>query len=121
MAGTNLLQLARAGFYYKPSLNAPDSVTCFLCERSLDGWDPDDKPVAEHLSHVPDCAWAICSGIETRGQDSSLIDEHPSDTKMADARRATFADWWPHEGKKGWKCKIQKVLAQLCLLIGKLD
>lgn len=29
---------------------------------------------------------------------------------MADARKATFGDSWPHEHKKGWKCKTLKMV-----------
>lgn len=36
-------------------------------------------------------------------------EEDPMSEKMVEARRATFKDTWPHEGKRGWKCKVQKV------------
>lgn len=29
--------------------------------------------------------------------------------KYRDARIGTFRDSWPHENKKGWKCKVAKV------------
>lgn len=35
--------------------------------------------------------------------------ENPADAHMVAARKATFADKWPHEGKKGWKCKTKQV------------
>ncbi len=28
---------------------------------------------------------------------------------MIEARKATFSDKWPHETKKGWKCKTKQV------------
>jgi len=28
---------------------------------------------------------------------------------MIEARKATFGKLWPHEGKKGWKCKTKQV------------
>jgi hypothetical protein len=31
---------------------------------------------------------------------------------MIEARKATFADKWPHESKRGWKCKVK----QVCLI-----
>lgn len=33
----------------------------------------------------------------------------PTSDEIAEARRATFGSWWPHDGKKGWKCKMEKV------------
>lgn len=46
-------------------------------------------------------------------------EEDPLSEHMIDARRATFRDWWPHEKKKGWKCKTQKVLSSLMRALGK--
>ena len=31
-------------------------------------------------------------------------------TDLVEARVATFADLWPHEKKKTWKPKVQKVI-----------
>ncbi len=36
-------------------------------------------------------------------------EEDPLSEVMMDARRATFRDTWPHEAKKGWKCKMENV------------
>ena len=118
---TDHVQLAKAGFYYKPSTTSPDSVTCFLCDKALDGWEPNDEPAVEHLAHVPDCGWAINMGVELRSQNTSsdvvTDEEDPRGSKMTEARRATFADHWPHEGKKGWKCKVAKVHLQLTVTV----
>jgi len=59
------------------------------------------------LKHSPDCGWAIVATIEK--QDGILSPEYPSSSTMIAARKATFADKWPHEGKKGWKCKVKQV------------
>lgn len=100
-------KLAKAGFFYNPTHANPDNVVCFLCHKSLDGWEEDDDPVAEHLKHSADCGWAIVAAVES--QDGNFSGECPTSTRMIDARRATFADKWPHENKKGWKCKIKQV------------
>ena len=42
-------------------------------------------------------------------QDGDLSQEYPCSARMIEARKATFADRWPHESKKGWKCKIKQV------------
>ncbi|KAH7313017.1 hypothetical protein BKA65DRAFT_150373 [Rhexocercosporidium sp. MPI-PUGE-AT-0058] len=101
-------ELAKAGFFYHPLQTNPDNVACFLCHRSLDGWEEDDDPLAEHLKHSPDCGWAIVATIEK--QDGILSVEYPSNSTMIAARKATFADKWPHEGKKGWKCKVKHMV-----------
>ncbi|KAG4435833.1 hypothetical protein IFR05_008692 [Cadophora sp. M221] len=101
-------ELAKAGFFYHPLQANPDNVACFLCHRSLDGWEEDDDPLAEHLKHSPECGWAIVATIEK--QDGLLSVEYPSSSTMIAARKATFADKWPHEGKKGWKCKVKQMV-----------
>lgn len=50
--------MAKAGFYFTGSKKEPDAVQCFLCEKSLDGWEPDDDPWAEHLRHSSNCEFA---------------------------------------------------------------
>jgi hypothetical protein len=37
-----------------------------------------------------------------------MIEEDPMSETYANARKATF-EGWPHESKRGWKCKIEKV------------
>ncbi len=85
-----------------------------MCHKHLDGWEDDDDPLAEHLKHSPDCGWAITAAIEK--QDKDLSQEYPASVRMIEARKATFGDQWPHEGKKGWKCKVK----QVCLSLGSL-
>ncbi|KAI9722108.1 MAG: hypothetical protein M1828_004922 [Chrysothrix sp. TS-e1954] len=103
-------ELAKAGFYYKPTGTSTDNVVCFLCNKSLDGWEEGDNPTSEHLRNVPGCGWAINMGIERRSQDEDREEMNPMDDEMIEARRATFQDSWPHEHRKGWKCKTQKMV-----------
>ena len=91
-----------------PSSSSPDNVECFLCHKALDGWEEDDDPIAEHLTHSPDCGWAIVTSLEKRRDDPARKKDPLSD-EMKEARRATFAGIWPHDGKKGWACKTEKV------------
>lgn len=101
--------MARAGFWYKPVATNPDNARCFLCGTELDGWEPDDDPVDEHFRHSSKCGWAINVSIRSRLGDENRVDEDPMDLEMVEARKVTFLGKWPHEGKKGWKPKIQKV------------
>ncbi|CZR62163.1 uncharacterized protein PAC_12060 [Phialocephala subalpina] len=101
-------ELAKAGFFYHPTTNNPDNVACFLCHRNLDGWEEGDDPLAEHAKHAPNCGWATTALIE-RG-DEELSQQYPASSAMIEARKATFSDKWPHESKKGWKCKTKQMV-----------
>lgn len=45
-------KLAKAGFVYTPQESGvqDDTATCFYCDLSLSGWDPEDDPVYVYLS-----------------------------------------------------------------------
>lgn len=106
----SVADLARAGFFYKPS-SGKDNVECFLCARQLDGWEKDDDPLEEHLKHGSDCAWALLMSIEQEGEYDLSNMEDPTAGPIASARQTTFESiGWPHEGKKGWACKIEQMV-----------
>jgi hypothetical protein len=100
-------QLARAGFFFNPSSHSPDNVECFLCHKSLDGWEEGDNAALEHLTHSQECGWAVVAAIDADIPDVGKVD--PRDPRMVEARKATFAGRWPHEKRKGWKCKTKQV------------
>ncbi|KAH6895759.1 hypothetical protein B0T10DRAFT_478784 [Thelonectria olida] len=100
--------LSRAGFFFNPSVASPDNVTCFLCHKGLDGWEGGDDPLLEHLKHGSECGWALVAAIEAELGDYAR--EDPSQPYMKDARKATFAGRWPHDSKKGWKCKTKQLV-----------
>ncbi|KAI1379486.1 hypothetical protein F4677DRAFT_409343 [Hypoxylon crocopeplum] len=102
------VHFAQAGFHFQPTPGAPDNTVCFLCLKALAGWEENDSPVEEHLRLSPHCGWAIVSAIEAGLGDYALDD--PSDTQMTAARKATFGGRWPHEGKRGWKCKTKQLV-----------
>lgn len=102
-------QLALAGFFYQPTSSCLDNTTCYLCKSNLDGWEENDNAVEEHLKHSPDCGWAITIATELENEDGSQSQEDPMSERMLDARRMTFGAKWPHEHKRGWTCKTQKV------------
>lgn len=114
----NCLQLADAGFYHAPTTLSPDNTICYLCERALDGWEEDDDPLAEHLKHSQDCGWAILMDI-ARGSSNPAAIEDPTSERITEARRSTFRGW-PHDGKRRWICKSEKVgsrFAMVCLRV----
>ena len=36
--------------------------------------------------------------------------EDPTAERLEEARKATFAIGWPHESKRGWTCKTEKMV-----------
>ncbi|KAF4126526.1 Inhibitor of Apoptosis domain [Geosmithia morbida] len=100
--------LARAGFYFQPWADNPDNVVCFLCHKSMDGWEAGDDPLREHLKHSPECGWAVTAAIEAEIETYQLM--HPLESTMMEARKATFAGLWPHDGKRAWKCKTKQLV-----------
>lgn len=102
-----IIQLAQAGFFYHPTQSHPDNVACFLCLYTFDSWEKGDDALVEHLKHAPNCGWAIVASIE-RG-DEEYSQQYPASSAMIEARKATFAGIWPHDGKRGWKCKTKQV------------
>lgn len=48
-------QLAAAGWYYDPTSDTPDGVSCAYCHLALDAWDAGDDPSEEHRRRAPDC------------------------------------------------------------------
>lgn len=96
---------------FSPSPDSPDNTICFLCEKGLDGWEAGDDPIYEHVKHAPHCGWALVAAIEADIGDYAR--EDPNDPEMVEARKATFAGRWPHENKKGWKCKTKQVCYHL--------
>ncbi|KAK3987194.1 hypothetical protein QBC44DRAFT_128143 [Cladorrhinum sp. PSN332] len=99
---------AKAGFFFEPYPKSPDNVVCFLCDKSLDGWEEHDNPLEEHLKHSPTCGWAIMAAIEVEMGNYGKV--HPLDPFIIEARKATFAGRWPYESKKGFKCKTKKLV-----------
>ncbi|QDS67909.1 hypothetical protein FKW77_008425 [Venturia effusa] len=104
-------ELARAGFFYKPTGDSDDNCMCFVCQRQLDGWEAGDDPVAEHLKHSPNCGWAIHASITETFKNGGKVTDDPMSEQFAQARLDTFGDLWPYEQKKGWKCKVAKMVA----------
>ena len=115
---TDRVQLAQAGFYYHPTSSCPDNVTCYLCRSNLDGWEETDDPIEEHMSHSGDCGWAITVFAERAVEHGHRDLADPLSAGMLEARRMTFTPGWPHENKRGWLCKKEKVhfLGYSCLM-----
>ena len=102
-------ELAVAGFYYKPSAEAPDNAVCYMCERQLDGWEEDDEPIVEHLKHSDNCGWAVLMDVMKATHDTTNM-EDPTQSRISNARHATFEAGWPHEAKRGWVCKTERMV-----------
>lgn len=106
---SDAMQLANAGFFYDPRPSAPDSTTCYLCHSQLDGWEEDDNAFHEHANLSAGCGWAIIARIEQNVEHGINEQEDPMGHRLMDARRMTFGANWPHENKKSWVGKTEKV------------
>ncbi len=52
--------LAEAGFYFNPSWDDRDNVTCYMCGKELSDWTSDDDPFEIHWEKCrAKCAWAV--------------------------------------------------------------
>lgn len=100
-----MCQLAKAGFFYEPLPSSDDNVKCFHCKVKLDGWEAGDNAIDEHAAHSSECQWALSISVGKPDEERD-----PNDDLMVEARKATYGELWPHESKKGWKCKIQKMV-----------
>ncbi|KAI2476900.1 BIR domain containing protein [Pyrenophora tritici-repentis] len=103
--------LAYAGFVWKPTSASPDNVQCFSCECQLDGWEEEDIPAFEHLTHSPSCGFAAIACIRLRAGDPGRTEDDPTSDSMVAARRSTFADMWPLDPSAGYPTVDQMVAA----------
>jgi hypothetical protein len=102
--------LAFAGFLWAPSTSSPDNVKCFVCDCQLDGWEESDVPAFEHLTHSPNCGYAINACIRLRIGDPARVEEDPLSDKMQSARQATFGNYWPLDPGAGFP-SVEQVCA----------
>ncbi|KAI2602238.1 hypothetical protein GGR54DRAFT_531842 [Hypoxylon sp. NC1633] len=122
----NPRRLAEAGFFFEPTIDAPDNTVCFLCLQAVSWEDKldvvsrnDEAMVPEyfHLKLSPHCGWAILAatqaGLDVEGGRKAgfetRYETRPDCAQMVKARKATFGGRWPHEGKRGWKCKTKQL------------
>lgn len=47
--------------------------------------------------------------IEQAVENGTFGEDDPMSAELLEARKSTFHGRWPHEGKRGWTCKTQKV------------
>ena len=51
--------LAEAGFFFTPGFIDRDTVTCYMCEKQLGGWEAEDDPFDIHWNKCrTNCCWA---------------------------------------------------------------
>ncbi|KAF2261937.1 inhibitor of apoptosis repeat-containing protein [Lojkania enalia] len=94
-------QMVAAGWYYDPTPDGCDGVTCPYCSLSLDSWDIGDDPSEEHRRRCPDCLFFSLKELyhpsdpipkiatqqkATRGKRASRASSTSSITKKAPAR-----------------------------------
>lgn len=88
--------MVAAGWYYDPSTDNPDGVTCPYCSLSLDAWDAGDDPLEEHGKRASDCLFFTLKEFyhpepkakATRGKRASTRSSTAS-TKVTKTKRTT--------------------------------
>ncbi|KAF3040030.1 hypothetical protein E8E11_006145 [Didymella keratinophila] len=103
--------LAFAGFVWKPTTTSPDNVQCFSCHCQLDGWEENDVPAYEHLTHSPNCGFAVVTCIRLRTGDPGRSEDDPTSDALMQARRDTFEHGWPLDSSEGYPSVEQLVEA----------
>ncbi|KAN0061870.1 hypothetical protein ACQY0O_005864 [Thecaphora frezii] len=53
-------KLSEAGFYFTPTQDEHDTVTCIYCKQVLEGWEKGDDPIREHQEREPTCPFFTC-------------------------------------------------------------
>ncbi|KAF8887324.1 hypothetical protein BD779DRAFT_1672781 [Infundibulicybe gibba] len=110
--------LAEAGFYYTPSFEDRDSVTCFMCNKELSDWDAEDDPFDIHWQKCGRvCCWASvrCGLREDMDEEGSFIfpDDArlPSSKAMEKARLETFTagEGWIHDKTRNHSASSKKM------------
>ncbi|TDL24666.1 BIR-domain-containing protein [Rickenella mellea] len=110
--------LAEAGFYFNPSKEDPDNVTCFMCEKELGGWESEDDPFDIHSRKCPKCPWVVarCSlanDFDSDGNYSTTDAKRlPTSKIMEKARLDTFRvneKLWPHDSTKSHGATSKKM------------
>ncbi|KAG5439519.1 hypothetical protein PCANB_002094 [Pneumocystis canis] len=62
-----IIKMSQAGFYYNPTPDSNDMVSCIHCGLGLDGWEPKDDPMKEHKKRAPSCLFFQKSMITETG------------------------------------------------------
>ena len=129
------LSLAEAGFYFNPSWEDRDNVTCFMCGKELSDWTELDDPFDIHwVKCSASCVWAVVrcglkEDVDPHGRSAfmsyfvliGVVDTRfrfvftktrlPSGKAMEKARLGTFTrnGWWPHDAVKNHGANSKKV------------
>jgi hypothetical protein len=75
LAAPSAQDLAYSGFVWRPTPASPDNVQCWACNCQLDGWEEEDVPAYEHLTHSPSCGFAVVTAIRLRHGDPGRTEE----------------------------------------------
>ncbi|KAF9075885.1 hypothetical protein BDP27DRAFT_1314669 [Rhodocollybia butyracea] len=103
------MTLAEAGFYFDPSSEDKDAVTCYMCQKQLGEWAEKDNPFQIHFDKCgKKCAWASlrCGLGNEMNLDGQFVftdkNRLPTSKPMEKARLDTFlfGDGWIHDQTK---------------------
>ncbi|KAJ4489053.1 hypothetical protein C8R41DRAFT_395401 [Lentinula lateritia] len=110
--------LAEAGFYFDPSSEDKDNVTCYMCGKELSEWDEKDNPFEIHFKKCgKKCAWANvrCGLGAEMDPDGRFVftdkNRLPTSKSMEKARLETFlfGDGWIHDQERNHGASSKKM------------
>ncbi|USP81417.1 hypothetical protein yc1106_08691 [Curvularia clavata] len=83
-------QMVAAGWFYDPSTDTPDGVTCPYCSLALDAWDIGDDPMHEHRRRSPECLFfVLCELYKPAPAPAPKKTKRASKPKRASTRTST--------------------------------
>lgn len=108
--------LAALGLYFAPTASENDRVVSYIDGTAISGFEAGDCP-QERLQQANDQdSWLLIMRSRTAGEEDGTgqytyenAELLPTGSTMTAARRRTFANLWPHDGKRGWKPNAQKL------------
>ncbi|KAI5990133.1 hypothetical protein EDD15DRAFT_2578687 [Pisolithus albus] len=112
----NANTLAEAGFFFCPSWDDRDCVTCFLCGKELSDWDVQDDPFEVHYEKCAEtCGWAVvrCGLVEDMDDEGNFTFPNkariPTTKAMEDIRLKSFGqDWRPRDHEPNHDANSEK-------------
>lgn len=109
---------ASLGLFFSPTATQPDRVLSYIDGTEISGFAAGDSLQQRlEVAHAKD-PWLMIIRSKDAGKTSETDEQRmtyededmlPNGQSMTQARRRTFADLWPHDGKRGWKPSSQKL------------
>ncbi|XP_064643089.1 baculoviral IAP repeat-containing protein 5-like [Lineus longissimus] len=92
-------KMAEAGFIHCQDDNEPDVVKCFICYKTLDGWEPEDDPWDEHKRHAPQCGFVKLNNKELTVEDILKLESQRLTNEFMEIVKSSQKTWEAYAGE----------------------